>query len=113
MSIFYLLPPRPLLGDYFAAFLQTFFPGMDWDCLERLNLADLLGDTARTRTGVYVVYRDELPPGESPTAALVHGFGAEPGDEVIDVRPGRPGEMTTRRWRVSASDFRPKEAQVV
>ncbi|HEY7423174.1 MAG TPA: hypothetical protein VH682_02935 [Gemmataceae bacterium] len=102
MSIFYLMPPRPFLGDRFAAFLQTFFPGLDWDSSERASLAELLGDAADGRQDVYVVYRDDLPRDEPPTQALVNGFGAEPGDEVVEVRPGgRPGEMIARRWRVS------------
>jgi hypothetical protein len=101
MSIFYLMPPRPFLGDRFALFLQTYFPGLDWDCTERTGLAELLGAAAGGRRDVFVVYRDDLPAEESAKQALVHGYGAEPGDEVIEVRPGgRPGEVITRRWRV-------------
>ncbi|HEY7158776.1 MAG TPA: hypothetical protein VH575_32830 [Gemmataceae bacterium] len=103
MSIFYLLPPRPFLGDRFAAFLQTFFPGLDWDRAERDSLAELLGVAADGRD-VYVVYRDDLPRDESAAQALVNGFGAEPGDEVVEVRPcGQPYEMIARRWRVSSN----------
>jgi hypothetical protein len=101
MSIFYLMPPRPLLGDRFALFLQTLFPGLDWDCTERTSLAELLGSAAGGRCDVFVVYREDLPPEESAAQALVNGFGAEAGDEVIEVRPGgQAGEMTARRWRV-------------
>jgi hypothetical protein len=103
MSIFYLIPPRPFLGDHFAAFLQIYFPGLDWDSVERTNLADVLADAASRRSGVYVVYRDDLPRDESPLQALVNGFGAEAGDEVVEIRPsGRAGEMIARRWRVDA-----------
>ncbi|HZV03617.1 MAG TPA: hypothetical protein VE999_00875 [Gemmataceae bacterium] len=101
MSIFYLMPPRPFLGDRFADFLQTVFPGLDWDSSSRLSLAELLRDAAGERDGIYVIYRDDLPREESPALALVNGFGAESGDEVVEVRPGgRPGEVVTRRWRV-------------
>jgi hypothetical protein len=101
MSIFYLMPPRPFLGDRFADFLQTFFPGLDWDSASRASLAETLGEAASGRDGVYVIYRDDLPREESPAQALMDGFGAEPGDEVVEVRPGgRPGEVITRRWRV-------------
>jgi hypothetical protein len=103
MSIFYLMPPRPLLGDRFAAFLQTFFPGLDWDSSQRLDLADVLSEAAG-RNDIYVVFRDDLPRDEPLGNALVHGFGAEAGDEVVEVRPGgRPGEMIARRWRVDAA----------
>ena len=101
MSIFYLMPPRPFLDDRFADFLQTLFPGLAWDSAARAGLAETLGEAASARAGVYVIYRDDLPREEAPAQALVDGFGAEPGDEVVEVRPGgRPGEVVTRRWRV-------------
>jgi hypothetical protein len=104
MSIFYLMPPRPFLGDRFAAFLQTIFPGLDWDRGERTGLADVLV-AAAGRDDVFVVYRDDLPGEDLPLQALVNGFGAEAGDEVVEVRPGgRPGEMIARRWRVERSE---------
>jgi hypothetical protein len=101
MSIFYLMPPRPYLGDRFADFLQTLFPGLAWESTSRTSLAELLGDAAGEREGVFVIYREDLPQEESTLQALVDGFGAEAGDEVVEVRPGgRPGEILTRRWRV-------------
>jgi hypothetical protein len=106
MSIFYLLPPRPFLGDRFATFLQSLFPGLDWDSAERSNLADLLA-AAAGRTDVYVVYRDDLPREEPAASALIHAFGAEPGDEVVEVRPSASGETIARRWRVEASSLTP------
>ena len=101
MSIFYLMPPRPFLGDRFADFLQSLFPGLAWDSASRASLAETLGEAAAEREGVYVIYRDDLPREEGPAQALVDGFGAEAGDEVVEVRPGaRPGEVVTRRWRI-------------
>jgi hypothetical protein len=109
MSLFYLLPPRPLLGEQFASFLQSVFPGLDWDPTSRTQLADLLGTTVQ-RPDVFVVFRDELPFGEGPTRALMDGFGAEPGDEIIEVRPGTPpGGMSTRRWRLDRAGKREME----
>jgi hypothetical protein len=102
VSTFYLLPPRPLLGERFAGFLQSLFPGLDWDCSMRLNLAEALGDAASSHPDVFVVYREDLPEGDPPARALAEGFGAEAGDEVIEVRAGgSPGEMTARRWKVA------------
>ena len=50
---------------------------------------------------VFVVYLDDLPAGELPDRALADGFGAQAGDEVVDVRAtGRPGEVSARRWRL-------------
>ena len=61
MSIFYLMPPRPFVGDRLADFLQTYFPGLDWDMASRASLAETLGEAAAARTDVYVIYRDDLP----------------------------------------------------
>ena len=53
------------------------------------------------RADVYVVHRDELPHGAPPELALIDGFGATSGDEVVEVKPsGRPGEFHSRLWRV-------------
>ena len=43
----------------------------------------------------------ELPAGEPPERALIDGYGATAGDEVVEVRPAaRPGELSSRRWRI-------------
>jgi hypothetical protein len=42
------------------------------------------------------VFREELPDGTTPADALRDGFGAEPGDEVVEVRVGG----VVRHWRV-------------
>jgi hypothetical protein len=103
MSIFYLMPPRPFVGDRLADLLHSLFPGLDWDIASRDSLAVTLGEVAGARADVYVIYRDDLPREEAPAQALVDGFGAEPGDEIVEVRPGgRPGEILSRRWRIEA-----------
>jgi hypothetical protein len=101
MSTFYLLPPRPLLGERFAGFLGQLFPGLSWDAGRWPELADVVGAAVR-QPDVYLVHREELGD-EDPERALRDGFGAESGDEVVEVRVGpRPGELTARRWRLSA-----------
>ncbi len=104
MSTFYLLPPRPYLGEHFAGYLQTLFPGLHWDRAVWANLAEGLAAAATCHPGVYVVYREELPEGEDPARALADGFGAEPGDEVIELRvAGRPDELAIRRWHINTA----------
>jgi hypothetical protein len=101
MATFYLLPPRPYLGERFADYLQSLFPGLHWDRAVWANLADGLAAAATCHPGIYVVYREELPEGEDPGRALADGFGAEAGDEVIELRVAeRPGELAVRRWRI-------------
>ena len=101
MSLFFVLPPRPLLGEHFAGYLRSLFPGLDWDARARSELAEALV-AAIARPDVYVVFREELPAGESTQRALADGFGAEVGDEVIEVKAGsRPGELVARRYPLS------------
>jgi hypothetical protein len=101
MSTFYVLPPRPLVGECFARYLQPLFPGLQWTGTVCADLADTLAATACRHPDVYVISREDLPDGEEPARALADGFGAEAGDEVIEIRSGnKPGEWTARRWRV-------------
>ena len=98
MSTFYVLPPRPVFGDRIAAFLNTFLPGLDWDVAGRVELADAVAEAAVSETAAFLVFRDDLPQGERVGQALIDGFGAEDGDEVVEVRlGGRTGEPTTQR----------------
>ncbi len=104
MSRFYLLPTRPELGERFAEFLRLFFPGLDWDRTMRLSLADEIGQAATWHEDVIVVYRDDLPADETVTRALRDGFGAEAGDEIIEIRlAGRGAELASRRSYVDAA----------
>src|SRR4051794_34304135 len=83
MATFYLLPPRACLDDALAGFLGRLLPGLPvpadaWD-----RLADRV-----SRPGVYFVPRDDLPDGEPVAESLAAGFGAEPGDRVVEVPVG-------------------------
>ena len=103
MATFYLLPPRHFLGRCFAGYLQTVFPGLQWTSPTWPDLADTLATATAEHEDVYVVYREELPDGEGVERALADGFGAEAGDEVVEVRAGaRPGELSVRRWRLDS-----------
>lgn len=101
MSTFYVLPARPALGDHLADCLQSLLPGLQWTSAARTRLTEWLIDAIVTREEVFLVPRDDLPPGESVEEALIHGYGAEAGDEVIEVRVLDIGTRT-RRWRIGA-----------
>jgi hypothetical protein len=101
MSTFYVLPPRPFLGECFSGYLQALFPGLRWERSVWPGLADTLGQTAADQADTYVVYQEEIPDGADLTSCLADCFGAEPGDEVVEVRAGHaPGALITRRWRL-------------
>jgi hypothetical protein len=104
MATFYLLPPRHFLGRCFAGYLQSVFPGRQWTSRTWPDLADTLATATQAHDDVYVVYREELPDGEGVERALADGFGAEAGDEVIELHAaGRPDQLAVRRWRVGAA----------
>jgi hypothetical protein len=101
MATFYILPPRPTFGDHISAFLQTVLPGLEWDVMARVELADAVAEATVSETAALIVFRDDLPAGERVALALIDGFGAEPDDEVVEVRiGGRSGETAAQRWRI-------------
>jgi hypothetical protein len=103
MSMFYLLPSRSLLGDRLADHLQALLPGVDLDLPCRDHLWQSISE-ALAGDDVYLVHREDLPPGEPTDQALIDGYGAAVGDEVVEVRfTPRTGAFTSHRWRVGAS----------
>ena len=103
MSTFYLLPARPYLGQCFALFLEGLLPGVTLDSTAWPYLADEITALTAGCTDVFLVHREDLPAGEDPARALADGFGAEPGDEVIELRAAtRVGDWQVVRWLIPA-----------
>ena len=96
MATFYLLPPRCALADHLLAALGPCLPGLDGTAAARQRMTDALLDAVEVPDGVFFVFRDELPPSAAAEPALVDGYGAEAGDEVVEVRLGQ----AARRWRI-------------
>lgn len=102
MATFYLLPARGRVGEFLAECLQPLFPGMSWKPATLGELTDALDAVLAGQGDVFLVHREDLPANEDPLRSLIDGCGAEPGDEVIEVRLGtRKGEIHGRRWQVS------------
>lgn len=99
MATFYLLPSRLALGQRFGEFLAALFPALRWNRDAWPDLAESLGRAAETHPGVYIVFREDLADEHDPEESLVRDFGAEPGDDIIDVHAA---SMGTRRWRIGA-----------
>jgi hypothetical protein len=97
MSVFYVLPPRPLVGQQFARFLQGCFPGLTWAGACRLDLAESVSAAGQSNPDVFVVFREDLPEDCNLQEALKELFGAEGGDEVVEVT-----SSALERWRVPA-----------
>ena len=96
MATFYLLPPRACLDQAVADLFGKLLPGVPlpadpWD-----EVAELLGATGQW-ADVFLVPRDDLPDCD-PGEALAEGFGAEPGDRVVEVSLAR----SARVWTIPA-----------
>ena len=103
MATFYVLPSRPLVGRRVAESLGKLFPGLAWGAADWPDLAELIGATVMGRPDVYVLYREDVPDGMALGDALMQEFGAEPGDEVVEVALGaRLSEVGLRRWQAGA-----------
>jgi len=107
MATFYVMPPRPLLGQKFGDFLGGLFPGRSWQKGEWTELAESLANAAEGHPGVYVVFSEDLAEDVPAEIALQRDFGAEAGDEVIEVRSTKTfSDWNVRRWRVADSQRR-------
>jgi hypothetical protein len=101
MSTFYVLPARPQLGQRFAELLTTLFPGTLWEPADWPDLGEALGAAAMCQPDLYIVYSEDLPADLSLEDGLIYAFGAEPGDQVIESKPGRGlTNVAIQRWRV-------------
>jgi hypothetical protein len=100
MATFYLLPPRAILEQSFSRFLHTWLPGLRGDPVSGAELAALLQDHLADRTDVFVIFREDLPDGVEAEDALRDGFGAEAGDEVVELHLAAGDRVTSRSWRL-------------
>src|SRR5262249_38299707 len=97
MRTFSLLPPPCVVGGRRACGPEALLPGLALDVAGRSRLAELLLETLAERPDFFIVTRDDLPAGEAAERALIDGYGASVGDEVVEVRPAaRPGEFCSR-----------------
>jgi hypothetical protein len=83
MSVFYLLPSRTELSRQWGRYFRQWFPGLHEPGPE---FADVIAEVVAPQQGVYVVFADDLPDDGHVWEVLADGFGATPGDRVIDVR---------------------------
>jgi hypothetical protein len=96
MATFYVLPARFLLDAALGEVLARFLPGLPLPADTWEAVADRVASAAGWGPDVYLIPRDDLPDGEKVADALTSGFGAEPGDRVIEV-----GVRTgVRHWTV-------------
>ncbi len=104
MAVFYILPPRQLLGEALATALRPFVPGVAINEDACADLVDSLVTGSPDMTETYIVHREELPDDEDLSVTLREGFGAEAGDKVVLVTIGpRPDSPRVRTWKLEAA----------
>lgn len=99
MSTFYVMPSRLLLGQVFGEFLASLFPGLSWNRFEWEDLGEALGTAARIQPEVYVLFREDLANEDDLPGSLERDFGAELGDQIIEVSVGEGGP-NVRHWQI-------------
>ena len=100
MATFYLLPPRPILEESFGRFLSTWLPGLRGPLVSGAELAALLQEHLADHADVFVIFREDLPEGTDAEEALRDGYGADLGDDIIELRLAAGERVVSRSWRL-------------
>jgi hypothetical protein len=99
MVTFYLLPPRACLDDALGSLLSRLLPGLPIPADTWEAIAERLAAVAGWPADLVLIARDDLPEGEPIAESLAAGFGAEPGDRVVEVGTGA---APARAWVLPA-----------
>jgi len=90
MAAFYVLPPRPVVGEQIAQVVRAYLPGVRVTASDCVRFLELIAERSRT----FLVHREDLPEGEDVATALRDGLGAGPEDRIVQVTSpplnGRP-----------------------
>lgn len=98
MSTFFVLPPRECLEFAVADFVARVLPGLSAPPAVADALLAALEFEANRDDDAYFVHREELAGSGDTAADLMTGFGAAPGDRVVDIGfTGNSRPATARR----------------
>jgi hypothetical protein len=96
MATYYLLPAPEFLEQIYERHLRVLFPGLRWSADVLGQVVAQVSKAAASHSDVYLIQQNELPEGADLVRSLVDGFGAEHGDEIIEMHAG----PTLGEWRV-------------
>ena len=102
MATFYLLPPRTIFEASLGRFLGEWLPGLRDSAVPGGDLVERLREHLDRRSDVFVIFREDLPEGADAEDALRDAFGAEVGDEIVELRLAGADQVRSRSWRVRA-----------
>ena len=104
MATFLVLPPREVFEHSVAEFLGRILPGFPvpagmWERIVRDMTAER---DANSADPLFVLHREDFTD-ENVAESLVHGFGAERGDGVVEIdTPRSAGAGRSRTWRIQS-----------
>jgi len=102
LATFYLLPPRPVVGDHLLDGVERLMPGLDLSVAARRRLTESLLDALELRADIFLVFREDLPAGVPAEEALRDGYGADIGDDIVELRLAAGERVVSRSWRLGA-----------
>jgi hypothetical protein len=100
MATFFVLPPRERLEMAVSEFVDRILPGLSAPPAVCDALLAALELEANRPDDVYFVHREELTGMTDVMTDLTVGFGAEPGDVIVEI--GGPGSGQTAAPRRSS-----------
>lgn len=104
MAVFYVLPSRPLLGECLARMLRPYVPGVSVSGEACSDLVESLVAGSPESDASYVIHKEDLPEGGDLNSSLRDGFGAEEGDQIVQVSIGsRDAEPRVEIWKLRAA----------
>lgn len=89
MAVFYVLPPRRVVAERWRHFWKSILPGAEIPPVPE-SYFDQLTDSLSCRPNTYLVFREDLPDATDVVGSLQDAFGAEVGDQLVEVRWSDP-----------------------
>jgi len=101
MSLFLVLPPRPVFAKVLEHAVGKTLPGVPGVPLASAGpeLTEAVTEALSRQPDLYVLFREDLQDDDDVPGSLREGFGAENGDEVIELRLSAEQALQARSWR--------------
>jgi len=94
MARFYVLPPLEHVELALSRFFADWLPGLPLGPAAARRMLEVLVGEPADDSAAFIVHRDHLPGSGNLIADLTQGFGAEDGDEAIEIAwDGRRTEL--------------------
>jgi len=97
MAEFYVIPPRECLEQAVAEFLGRVLPGLPAPPAVTDALLASVEFEANRGGDIYLIHREDLPGTRDVVNDLIDAYGAERGDQVIEISTTTPGRVAVVR----------------